>query len=148
MNWREDGEGKKEGERVRMNGGGGGWRVEGEGRTRRGDGGGVERQWKRIRENIWENVWIHMSAGGPRHQHCVKITCPIMKRDCSPFYPGCLPVHPVLIPPPHSLPLHIHPLYIFGCSHIASDNVIPENRLELFTVFYKDGLFCQYPMAG
>lgn len=33
-------------------------------------------------------------------------------------------------------------------SYIASDNVIPENRLELFTVFYKDGWFCQYPVAG
>lgn len=31
--------------------------------------------------------------------------------------------------------------------YIASDNVIPENRLGMSTVFYKDGWFCQYPRA-
>lgn len=67
-----------------------------------------------------------------------------MKRDCSPFYLGCFTVdeHPV------SLLTYTSPVYIYMQSYIASDNVIPENRLELFTVFYKDGLFCQYPMAG
>lgn len=34
----------------------------------------------------------YTSASSPRRQHCVKITCPLMKRDCSPFYLGCFTV--------------------------------------------------------
>lgn len=44
--------------------------------------------------------------------------------------------------------IYTFPVYIQMQSYIASDNVIPENRLEFFSVFNKDGWFCQYPMAG
>lgn len=102
-----------------------------------------ERELERIFER---NMATHFSKQPARRQHCVKITCPIMKSDCSPFYLGCFTVHPVRLP--LSLLIYTSPVYIWMPSYIASDNVIPENRLELFTVFYKDGLFCQYPMAG
>lgn len=39
-------------------------------------------------------------------------------------------------------------VYIQMQLYIASDNVIPENRLGMSTVFYKDGWFCRYPRAG
>lgn len=39
-------------------------------------------------------------------------------------------------------------IYIQMQPYIASDNVIPENRLGMSTVFYKDGWFCQYTRAG
>ncbi len=69
--------------------------------TRSGDGGGVKRQWERLRDNIERNMATHVSES-PRRQHCVKITCPIMKRDCSPCYLRCFTVHSP------SLSSHIH----------------------------------------
>lgn len=70
-----------------------------------------------------------------------------MKRNCQP--PPIQPPHP-----PHHFTVqpaapHIHLLYIFGMRpYIASDNVILQRRLELLTVFYKDGWLCQYATAG
>lgn len=54
MNWREDGESKSEGKRVRMNGGGGGRRVEGV------RGGEMEVAWRdseRELERIFERMY-------------------------------------------------------------------------------------------
>lgn len=44
---------------------------------------------------------------------------------------------------PRSLLLDPSAVYIQMQPYIASDNAIPENRLGMSTVFYKDGWFCQ-----
>lgn len=142
MNWREDGESKSEGKRVRMNGGGGGWRAYEEGRQRwRG-----ETVKENQREYLRECMDTHVSRRPKTSASCKNNLSNYEERLFAllPRMPSCTPS---LDAPPRALPSYIHPLYIFRCRD-ASDNVIPENRLELFTVFYKDGLFCQYPTAG
>lgn len=91
---------------------GGGWG--GVGGMEGGQSAPKEGRWRSHGETVIENkreylreIWLHMSASSARRQHCVKITCPIMKRDCSPFLSGMLYCRrtPRLI---HPLSPHIH----------------------------------------
>lgn len=83
--------------------------VEGEGDAQKG-------RWRWRAETVRENykeclreIRLHVSASGPRHQQYVKITCPIMKRDCWPPRPACFTVrHPTHPPPPRISGCCIH----------------------------------------
>lgn len=68
-----------------------------------------ERELERIFER---NMATRVSKQPARRQHCVKITCPIMKSDCSPFYLGCFTVRPVQLPPSLSPHIYISCIYL------------------------------------
>lgn len=135
LNCGEDGESKSKRKRVRTN-----W---GQARQRWREGRAVHKE-KRLRrrgEMVKENcrehlreILLHVSASGPRCQCSVKITCPIMKRDCSPFYLRYFTAdqHPI-----GSLLTYTSPVYIQMQSYIASDNVISKLDWDCSLSFIK-----------
>lgn len=71
-----------------------------------------------VNENYKEylrEIWLHMPASSSTRQHCVKITCPIMKRDCFTFLSGmlyCRWTSHVILPLSPSY-IYTHLLYIY-----------------------------------